>query len=279
MEICNLCGGTHWDTLEQVAGARVVRCTCGLVFVTPQPPRSSLEAAYDHAYYLPWEKQAHLRARIWRDRLQRVARLAPPPGRLLDVGCGTGDFLRTARDRGWDVQGTELSRDAIETARADGLSVVGGEIWEAALPTASFDVVTSWHVLEHVPDPRRFMGEIHRILRPGGRLILATPNLDDRIFRLAYLLARGRWPRFYEAGEREVHLFFFSIKTLRRLVSTAGFTSIQIGFDRGAAAVWEKRVVDTVAYTWFRLTGLHWGMALDLIARKPPSQHEREGAG
>jgi SAM-dependent methyltransferase len=269
MEVCNLCGGTQWKTLEQVAATRVVRCACGFVFVTPQPPRSSLEAAYDQAYYLPWEKQAGAREKIWRDRVQRVAHLAPPPGRLLDVGCGTGAFLRLARDRGWDVQGTEFSRDAVRAAQADGLSVVGGEIWEAEFPAASFDIVTSWHVLEHVPDPRRFIREIHRILRPGGRLVLATPNLDDWIFRIAYLLARRRWPRFYEADEREIHLFFFSASTLRRLIASTDFKDIIIKFDRGAAATRGKRFANEIAYAWYLLTKINWGIALEITTQKP----------
>ena len=66
-----------------------------------------------------------------------------------------------------------------------------------------------------------------------------------------------------------MHLFHFSARTLRALVASAGFEVVEVGFDRGAAAVWGKRMVNDLAYVWFRLTGLTWGMALDLIARKP----------
>ncbi len=253
MTACPLCGGTRGERLEESAGTRVVRCGCGLVFVTPQPPRDALEQAYDEAYYRPWEDQGRLRARIWRDRVERVASLAPPPGRLLDVGCGTGTFLERARARGWDVAGTELSRTGAAAARAAGLAVAEGELWEAGFPEGTFDVVTCWHVIEHVADPRRLVGEIARVLRPGGALVLATPNLEDRIFRAAYVLARGRRPRLYEPGEREIHLYIFSADTLRRLV---------------ASAVWGKRLVNGLAYGWFRVSGINWGMALELAARK-----------
>ena len=269
MPACNLCGGTRWETLEEALGTRVVRCACGLVFVTPQPPRSSLEQAYDEAYYQPWGDQARLRQIMWRRRMDHVAALVPPPAMLLDVGCGTGTFLRLAKMRGCEVAGTELSHVGAEAARAQGLRVHEGEIWEAEFSAASFDVVTCWHVIEHVSDPRRMLAEVHRILRPGGWLILATPNCEDYIFRAAYTLARLRRPRLYELGGREVHLFFFSAQTLRRLATSLGFQVLCIGFDREAAAVRGKRAVNAVAYGWFRLTGLNWGMALELIARRP----------
>lgn len=269
MAACNLCGGTEWETLEQVGETRVVRCRCGLVFVTPQPSRSVIEGAYGAEYYASWEGQGRCRARIWWERVQRVERLRVPPGRLLDVGCGTGDFLRVARARGWQGSGTELSPYAVRAAAADGLEVVGGELWEAGLPPATFDVVTCWHVIEHVGDPRRLVREICRVLKPGGWLVLATPNVDDRIFRAAYHLARGRRPPLFEADERELHLFFFSAASLRRLVESVGLTVVEAGFDRGAAATPGKRLVNGLAYGWYRLTGLNWGMALELVALKP----------
>ncbi len=268
MDTCNLCGGTRWRTLEEVAGRRVVRCACGMVFVTPQPGRATLEQAYNADYYRPWKNQARIRAHIWRVRANRAAALSPPPGRLLDVGSGTGDFLRQVRSRGWEVTGTELSPAGTEMARAHGIEIMQGEIWEAGLPSGAFDIVTCWHVIEHATDPRRMLTEIHRILRPGGWLILATPNLEDHIFRVAYRLARGRRPHLYEPNEREVHLFVFSPPTLRRLAVSIGYERVTLGFDRGAATVWGKRVVDALAYAWFRLSGKHWGMALEMTARK-----------
>jgi 2-polyprenyl-3-methyl-5-hydroxy-6-metoxy-1,4-benzoquinol methylase len=201
--------------------------------------------------------------------MDHVTALAPPRVALLDVGCGTGTFLRLAKMRGCKVAGTELSHAGAEAARAQGLQVSEGEIWEAEFPAACFDVVTCWHVIEHASDPLRVAEEMHRVLRPGGWLVVATPNLGDHIFRAAYLLVRGRRPRLCEPGERELHLFHFSAQTLRALFASAKFEAIQVGFDRGAAAEWGKRRVNDLAYAWFCLTGLNWGMGLELIARKP----------
>lgn len=269
MEPCNLCGGTQWTTVEEESSTRVVRCACGLTFVTPQPPRPVLEQAYDQGYYSPWEEQTALRAAIWQERLNQVETLTPARGDLLDVGCGTGTFLQLARKRGWRVTGTEFSAYACRTAETLGLRVFNGEVWNAGVSSDSVDVVTCWHVIEHVSDPRRVAQEIYRVLRPGGWLLLATPNVNDYLFQIAYRIARGRRPRLYESQERELHLFHFSAGSLASLLASVGFRSIQIGFDRGAAAVWGKRIVNELAYAWFALTGLHWGMALTATAMKP----------
>ncbi len=172
-----------------------------------------------------------------------------------------------ARSHGWQVSGTELSLYAIQAA-ADGPTVMGGKVWEAGSPSDAFDVVTCWHVLEHAADPHRIIEEIRRVLKPGGRLVFATPNLDDHIFRAAHMLARRRRPPLYEPDERELHLFHFSARTLRTLVASASFEIVTVGFDREAAAVLGKRLVNGAAHGRFRLTGLNWGMALELIARR-----------
>lgn len=271
---CNLCGGTRWKTREESPPFRVAECDCGLVFVTPQPARVALAAAYDRAYYEEWQDQARRRERLWARRLAAVEALGPARGLLLDVGCGDGAFLRLARARGWEVAGTELSPYAVGAAKADGLAVREGEVWEAGFAAAAFDVVTCWHVLEHTSDPRRVVEEIRRVLRPGGRLMLATPNIQDHIFRAAYVLARGRRPRLFEPDDREVHLFHFSPRTLRELVAATGLEVVRVGFDRGGAAEGGKGLVNALAYVWFRLTGLNWGMALELVALKPENNGE-----
>ncbi len=271
IEECCLCGRTQWEIVEEVPPISVVRCACGLVFITPQPPRYQLEQAYEHEYYRPWEAQAALRSRIWQRRLIRAENFVQAPGRLLDVGCGTGVFLDLAQERGWDVAGTEFSAYAVKAAEARRLKVFKGEVWEAKFPAEAFDVITCWHVIEHVADPTRVTEEISRIMRPGGWLFLATPNLDDYIFRAAYIIARRQRPVFYEPGERELHLFNFSEQTLRALATMAHFQVVEVGFDRGAAAEWGKLAVNELAYLWYRLTELNWGMALELICRKPDS--------
>ncbi|NWF72437.1 MAG: class I SAM-dependent methyltransferase [Nitrospirae bacterium] len=267
MDRCNLCGGTDFTVLEDHGTVQVVRCACQLVFVTPVPSRGEIEKTYQDDYYEPWKEQEAARRHIWTRRLRGLQQLDRRRGRLLDVGCGEATFLRLAQQEGWQVSGTELSIAA--AAQAADLDVHRGEVWEVGLSGDTFDVVTSWHVIEHASDPKRMVAELFRLLRPGGWMVLATPNVHDYIFRLGYLAGRGQWPTLYEADERELHLFHFSAETLSRLVQAVGFTDVQIRFDRGAAAVSTKRLVNQVAYGWYRLTGLNWGIGLELVARKP----------
>ncbi len=275
MQRCNLCGDTAWKIREEHGPTQVVQCGCGLVFVTPIPSRAVIEATYRDPYYDAWHAQESARRRMWERRAALVDKVAGRVGRLLDVGCGDATFLRTVRTRGWIVAGTELSREAV--ARAKDVELRQGEVWEAGFPDESFDVVTSWHVIEHASDPMRVAREMLRLLKPGGWLILATPNVNDYIFRFGYIAGRLRWPRLYEEDERELHLFHFSEATLARLLSEAGFRDFRNEFDAGAATVFSKRVVNQVAHAWYRLTGLNWGIGLQVIARKPmadPSDQE-----
>lgn len=267
MTACNLCGGTAWTVLEDATPTRVVRCVCDLVFVTPLPSRPVIESAYDARYYQEWRSQDDARRRMWAVRMQLVESYRAEKGTLLDIGCGDATFLRLARSHGWQTAGTELSPYASQAS--PDLAIHRGEVWEAGLPSGSFDVVTCWHVIEHVSDPLRLLLELFRLLRPHGRLFLATPNMQDYLFRIAYVMTRGRWPPLYEPDERELHLYYFNSTTLRALAEKAGFSEVTVGYDKGAAVTPAKRLVDRLAYWWYRATGLHWGMGLQLIARKP----------
>lgn len=114
-----------------------------------------------------------------RDELVRPAmHLRRPAGQplLLDIGCGNGEFLEYMRDLGWRVAGVEPDPNAAAVARARGLDVRDGDLFAQDLPSAHADVITLVHVIEHLPDPIATLQECRRILRPGGRIALATPN-------------------------------------------------------------------------------------------------------
>jgi SAM-dependent methyltransferase len=115
---------------------------------------------------------------------------APSRGKLLDVGCGNGEFLVTMRGLGWDVQGVEADPEAAGLAREKhGLPVLTGTLEDADLPAASFDAITMQHVIEHLPNPVTSLTHCGRLLKEGGKLIVITPcseSLGHRAFRRSW---------------------------------------------------------------------------------------------
>lgn len=155
------------------------------------------------------------------------------PGRVLDVGCGKGWILHEFRGRGWEVSGTEMSPDAAGFAvNRLRLPVRCGDLQAQAFPAAHFDVVTLWHVLEHLRDPVETVREAARLLKPGGLLVLAVPNQQGYLARIG----RGKW--FHLDVPR--HLYHYNPTTLRRLVETAGLEArdwrhLSLEYDVGDA--------------------------------------------
>ncbi len=205
---------------------QVVACAaCGLRYTRPLPTDAEFSALYPSDYHVRnatrlWSRdfvRVLLERRVMAERRRVVAAL--PRGRLLDVGCGNGAFLASLRVRGWSVQGTDTSPTACELTGARGVPAYHGELRDAGFATGSFDVVSLWHVLEHVPDPLAELAEIRRILRPEGRLVVQVPDNDSLTLRLC----GTRWfpldvPR---------HLQHYTRDTLRRTLEQAGFAVVR----------------------------------------------------
>ena len=174
------------------------------------------------------------------DTKSHVLPAAPGPNaKALELGCGTGQFLTALQNAGWTCQGVELVSAAVDEACRSGLSVHEGTLESAALPTATLDAMFAWAVLEHLPDVRASLQEIHRILKPGGLLAFSVPNAgcwEPMIFR-------DRW----YVWELPRHLHFFTPARLRRLLHDAGFEKVEIVHQRnllnivGSVALWWQR--------------------------------------
>lgn len=211
------------------AGLRfaVVRCEgCGLTYTNPRPTPATIGGFYppDYQPHRRPRKMQHSRpARPLRARLfgrpcgERRGDLPwAGTGRLLDFGCGGGAFLKRMADRGWQVTGLDASVGAGRAVQEElGLKVLAGTLPHPELTPCSFDVVTMWQSLEHVHRPLAVLREAYQLLVPGGKLIVATPNIES----LPFYWFGPAWfgldvPR---------HLTHFTPKTLRAMLETAGF--------------------------------------------------------
>jgi 2-polyprenyl-3-methyl-5-hydroxy-6-metoxy-1,4-benzoquinol methylase len=158
----------------------------------------------------------------WGEKARNLFLGDPAPGlRLLDVGCGSGDFLARMRRRGLSVEGVDVDGAALDHARKKhGLTVHQGRLEDIRFPGDAFDIVTLQHVIEHVHEPVSLLRECWRILKPGGRLSVATPNLDG--------VGHRRFGRNWRGLEPPRHLHLFTRKPLEECAAGAGIRSFEI---------------------------------------------------
>lgn len=267
---CTLCSAQTADILQEAEDPyRVVKCYgCGLVFVDPIPPREELAEHYNASYYSEWiSTQVEARRHLWEARMCDVKRYKRE-GLLLDVGCGDGAFLEEAQKQGFEACGTEVSEYAVKRARAIiGKEIFLGDFREARFSDSTFDAVTMWHVLEHVADPRGYLIESERVLKEGGILIVAVPNVNSYLFNFFYRLWKGQAPQLFSRDAKEIHLYHFSPRTLTKMLDTAGFRVISLSVDSPDIDL-RKRVVDFPARGVYSLTRKNWSMAMRAIAMK-----------
>lgn len=205
----------------------VVRCeNCGLTYTNPRPTPETIGQFY------PPDYRPHRRPRkmddsrsarpLWSRVFGRPCneRRGTLPwhghGRLLDFGCGGGGFLKRMADRGWQVIGLDAAVGAVRRVQEElGLKALVGSLPHPDLSPCSFDVVTMWHSLEHVHDPLGVLRAAYDLLTPGGRLMVAVPNIDSAAFH---------WfgPAWF-ALDLPRHLTHFTPPTLRSMLEAAGF--------------------------------------------------------
>lgn len=208
---CDSETGTH---VGQKNGILMLRCQKCATLYAATYAESSNSSDYDYYYD---EHNLTVPAFIHQRLQEIVARFAPfrQTNRLLDIGCGSGVLLEAAHAAGWEAEGLEVSRPAVEHIRKMGFTVFNGELAEAHYPGAHFDVVTCSEILEHVPDPQALVTEVARILRPGGLFWATTPHGRGMSARLL----GTKWSIVCPPE----HLHLFSRRGIRNLLKAAGF--------------------------------------------------------
>ena len=196
---------------------------------TAPPAPDSLELFYREKYFSIFgaDQASQRRVAMFRLLLGRIP--FRPPGRLLDVGCGAGHFLALARDVGWEVAGVDPSAEACAVAsQLYGLEVRNAPLEKADLPEAAFQVITLINVLDQAPNPLGLLMAAHRVLRPGGVLVIRVPNGDFHrvLWRLVRHLPSSAHRTLYSL--LIFHSLSLSARSLRTLLGRLQFQRIRV---------------------------------------------------
>jgi len=244
---CDFCGEDKTDLFLEAESEvnkekfKIVRCAnCGLIYLNPRPTKDIIGRYYPVGSYYSYQDftEKRLNYREWLKKIslegyynsknifkKLMARLLvrnllvvipkERKGRLIDIGCGSGEFLYQMKNFGWEVYGVEISQESADMGNKQGLNIFCGELGEADFPDNFFDVVVLSQTLEHVYSPGSYLEKIHRLLKEGGLLIIGVPNvgcLEIQVFG-----------RSCHALDVPRHLHFFTIASLRNYLEKYGF--------------------------------------------------------
>ena len=228
MRACPNCGSRE-NTLVMTEGDfKIVRCNkCSLVYLTNIPDESEI---YEDYYEIKFTKDDYTKdsalphlAEIYEINEQRLEYLkgVKPGGSLLDVGCGSGLFLRTASREGYETYGIDVSNNALAFAESQfGLNVGKETLDELVSAGRKFDIVTLWHVLEHFANPVEELKKIKQLLSPGGICLVEVPNFNSIKFKLSKVKWKGGNHPLY-------HRTFFTAPTLKDTLQRSGFENTE----------------------------------------------------
>jgi 2-polyprenyl-3-methyl-5-hydroxy-6-metoxy-1,4-benzoquinol methylase len=264
--LCDLCGATGevaqsgiTDPDGNINGTwSFQHCSnpeCGVFWLDPAPPPSELWKAYttyhthtrhsDNPFSKATLSLAHRLIKLGQlplwianglkreaDYLRFMTLSDEPVGKLLDVGCGGGRLLNRMKKRGWQVEGSDFDEQATRKVTARyGIKTYVGDLPQCAMPADHFDVITMSQTIEHLYDPLATLRESLRILKPGGLLVMTTPNVNS--------LAAAEFGACWRGWEAPRHLHLFSVDALQRLTQRAGFAVTEARtYSAGCAGVY-----------------------------------------
>lgn len=238
---CDICGSEDHEVRYNLGRHKIIRCRgCTFMWLTPVPTIQELHEVYGAAYFKNQDFFAgenetvfgyadYLAERFDRQSnyitiSQKIAatfkRFQPGQSRLLDIGCGFGFFLDVAQDEGFDVQGIEFNDQVVNQARKKySFPIRAGDVMD--IRDESFDVITMFDVIEHLPDPIRAVQKCRELLAPEGLFVITTMDSDSFVSRLF----GARLEDFRRVRE---HLTFFTRRSIRKLLTDQGFEVLNI---------------------------------------------------
>lgn len=196
-----------------------------MLITFPRPSLENLSSYYESDDYIShtdgkrslFEKAYHLVKGIALKNKLKLINNHSQKGKLLDIGAGTGDFLTVAKNNGWQTIGIEPSQKAKQTAINKGVNFAESL---ADLESNSFDVITMWHVLEHVPNLEEYITELKRLIKPSGTIVVAVPNFKS--FDAEF------YGRYWAAYDVPRHLWHFSKTAIQKLFAEKEMKLIEV---------------------------------------------------
>ncbi|MBU1076080.1 MAG: class I SAM-dependent methyltransferase [Spirochaetes bacterium] len=236
---CFLCNHTRYQSLYRIRDRHysvkgtysLVKCTnCSLVFLNPMPDEKELGRLYPQGSYYSYQDFLN-KKKSFKYKLEhffiRFDTKDPEffsKGRLLDIGCGSGEYLYEMKKKGWRSYGVEISKKAAECGKNQAkLNIFCGTLLKAKFKKDFFDFIRSNHSFEHVVNPNQILKEIARIIKPNGRVLIGVPNISG----LALKIFGKYW---YYLGV-PFHPFSYSKNTLKRMMEKHGLIAEKINYN------------------------------------------------
>lgn len=267
LNTCNLCKSE--DIVLVDTDHNISKCNhCGYIFDNPRPTFDELINFYSKEdKYDSWLKEEKGRDVLWQRRLRMVKKFKKA-GTLLDIGTGIGQFLYFARND-FEVEGTEISESAIKVAKEKyNLNLIKGKIEDIDFRDRRFNVITLFHILEHVHDPSSVIEKCYGLLSDEGVLIISAPNEINSFIRrpavrLLSILRVGRFRKYGKFGLpkleldgslSEIHLSHFTAPLLKEWLTKKNFIVVEDTLDPYYAATGIKKIVHDLLYLIFLIT-------------------------
>lgn len=210
---CLVCNSPSLKKIKGFRSSHLCKClSCGFVFAQAIPTMNELEEHYE--CYGRNDYLSPITIKRYNDLLDYFEQFRKT-GKLLDVGCGIGYFLLEAKKRNWVVYGTEYTDKAVEICNNLGINMQKGVLDPSNYQPGSFDIITSFEVIEHINNPQREIDHFKQLLREGGLVYITTPNWNS--------LLRYRFKSAYNVITYPEHLSYYTKSTITKLFKSNGF--------------------------------------------------------
>jgi len=221
---CSLCGADDTELVTIEDSFRIVKCKrCGLIYLNPRPREENLLEFYGDFFSTNEEsvsQWSRLMGKVYKETKKNIEK-EYSSGKLLDMGCGLGLFLKLWNPKKWELFGVDISKKAVGYAKNKGLNVKQDSLEETDFSDNYFDVITMFYVLEHLPNPLKVLKEVRRVLKKDGLLVIRIPQS----------ISAERFLKFFGVRRNlfhpPMHLYDFSTKILKEFLLKAGFKRIE----------------------------------------------------